>query len=150
MVLPTEPTEPGHDTRTSRRRAGDAAEAVACRHLESAGLVALERQYLRRIGELDLVMVEPGTGTIVFVEVRYRADARRGGALASVTAAKRRRLGLTAAAWLQRHADPRRAARIDLVGLSPADVAAAPRAPGDDFRTAIVEGYRVEWLRGTV
>ena len=126
------------DRRTGRRRAGDAAEAVAARLLESAGLVVLARQWTRRVGELDLVAVEPGPGTIVFVEVRYRAA---GVAVETVGAAKRRRLRSAAAAWLQRHADPRRPARIDVIGLAPARPHDAAPA-GATLR----EGYLITWL----
>jgi putative endonuclease len=106
-------------TRTARQQLGDAAEASAARFLESRGLVVLERGHTRRCGEIDLVCVEPATRGIVFVEVRYRSSHRYGGPLASVTRAKAMRLRKTAAAWLQRHADPRRPARIDVIGLSP-------------------------------
>lgn len=155
---PSAPTASPHDgaaaspdRRTSRRREGDRAEAAACRFLVNAGLVPLDRQFLRRIGELDLVLVEPGTGTIVFVEVRYRADARRGGAAASVDAAKRRRLRRTAAAWLQRHADARRPARIDVVGLAPVRPRAAARA-GEvrGARGKPWEDYLLTWVRAAV
>ena len=131
---------PDVDRRTPARRAGDATEAAAARYLEARGLVRLARQYVRRVGELDLVMVEPGTGRIVFVEVRCRASGERDAAL-SVDAAKRRRLRRVAAAWLQRHADPRRPARIDVLGMAPAS--GDPRGP-------LWEGYRVRWLRGAV
>ena len=96
-------------------------------------------------------MVEPATGTIVFVEVRYRGDVRRGGAAASVDARKRGRLRLAASAWLQRHADPRRPARIDVVGLAPGARAGAPvRArPGEPVPVAW-EGYALLWLPGAV
>ena len=129
---------PPGDARTDRRRAGDAAEAVAARLLESAGLVVLARQWTRRVGELDLVAVEPGPGTVVFVEVRYRAS---GAAVETVGAAKRRRLRSAAAAWLQRHADPRRPARIDVIGLTPARSRGTAPA-GATLR----EGYLITWL----
>ena len=128
------------DRRTAARRAGDAAEAVAARFLESRGLVTLARQWTRRVGELDLVMVEPDTGTIVFVEVRWRARGGAGGAALSVDARKRRRLRRAASAWLQRHADPRRPARIDVLGLAPAGRDASERW----------EGRAVAWLPGAV
>ena len=142
---------PTPDRRTSRRRAGDAAEASAARFLAARGLVPLARQWARRIGELDLVMVCPRTGTIVFVEVRYRASGTRGGATGSVDARKRRRLRLAAAAWLQRHADPRRPARIDVIGMmpgAPLEASGEPRAA----RGAGVawEGYRLDWRPGAV
>lgn len=106
--------------RTYRQQRGDAAESSAARFLESHGLVVLERSFRRRFGELDLVCVDPEDGSIVFVEVRYRSSDSHGGPLASVTPHKALRLRKTAAAWLQRNADPRRRARIDVIGICPA------------------------------
>ena len=155
-------TPPIADRRTSGRRAGDAAEAAAARFLESRGLVPLARQYVRRIGELDLVAVDPATGTIVFAEVRYRGSTARGGAVASVDARKRARLRRTARAWLQRHADPRRPARIDVIGMAPGAPGpgtggsgtdgAGPDDAGERGAGAVVdwEGYRLTWLPGAV
>lgn len=52
-------------------------------------------------GELDLVMRDGDT--LVFVEVRFRASARFGGAAASVDPRKQARLTAAAAYYLQRH-----------------------------------------------
>ena len=93
----------GADAVTSKGR-GDAAEDRALAHLQSQGLVLVERNYRvargpsARGGEIDLVMRD--RGTLVFVEVRSRADGRHGGAAASVTAVKRARLVRTAQHYL--------------------------------------------------
>ncbi len=58
-------------------------------------------------------------GTLVFVEVRLRRDARFGGAAASVDAGKRRKLALAAQAWLVAHPRHRTAAcRFDVVATT--------------------------------
>ncbi|HJX17417.1 MAG TPA: YraN family protein, partial [Acidiferrobacterales bacterium] len=49
---------------------GAQAEALACAHLERAGLRLLTRNYRCPQGEIDLVMDD--RDTLVFVEVRYR------------------------------------------------------------------------------
>ena len=60
--------------------------------------------------------------TIVFVEVRYRSDTRWGDGLASITHAKRRRLGRAAASWLKRHPEYRRSpCRFDAVSVTGAE-----------------------------
>lgn len=79
---------------------GRAAEDAACRHLERAGYRVLLRNFRHRLGELDVVAIEGGT--LALVEVRYRASARYGGAAASVTHAKRRRLARAAQVLLKR------------------------------------------------
>ena len=80
---------------------GDAAEDRALAWLRARGLVLVQRNYRvalgpsARGGEIDLVMSD-GDGTLVFVEVRARAASPpgqgHGGAAASVTPAKQRRL----------------------------------------------------------
>ena len=74
----------------STRSRGARVEAAARGHLIRAGLHAVAANAGYRVGELDLVMRDGAT--LVFVEVRYRADDRFGGGAASVTASKRRRL----------------------------------------------------------
>ena len=69
-------------------------EALACVHLQAAGLNLLARNFSTRFGELDLVMRD--RNVLVFVEVRYRAGTRFGSGAESITASKRPRL-ITAA-----------------------------------------------------
>jgi len=85
------------ESTTARGRRG---EELACRHLESRGLRLLERNYRCRAGEIDLVMRD--ASTLVFVEVRFRASDRFGGAAASVGPAKQMRLTAAASHFLQR------------------------------------------------
>ncbi|CAN6484063.1 unnamed protein product [Victoria cruziana] len=97
---------------------GAAAEDRALRHLQTAGLRLLERNYRtpgRGGGEIDLVM-QSADGTVVFVEVRQRADARHGGAAASVGRVKQRRIVLAARHYLLRWQVPP-PCRFDVVAL---------------------------------
>ena len=90
------------------KQAGDAAEAAALRHLQQAGLRLLERNYRtpgRGGGEIDLIMRTPD-GTTVFVEVRQRSNASHGGAAASISATKRRRIVFAARHYLMRLREP--------------------------------------------
>ena len=73
-----------------RQALGKEAEARAEAMLLVQGLTLVERNYRCRLGEIDLVMRD--RGQLVFIEVRYRRNARHGGALASVDSHKRRRL----------------------------------------------------------
>jgi putative endonuclease len=74
-------------------------ENRALAYLELQGLRLLARNVNFPVGELDLVMRDT-CGALVFVEVRARASAAFGGALASVTAPKRRRLRAAALRYL--------------------------------------------------
>lgn len=84
-----------------RRTRGAQVEAAARAYLIRAGLRPLAANARYRAGELDLVMRE--VETLVFVEVRYRRDARFGGGAASVDARKRRRLVRAAQLFLLAH-----------------------------------------------
>ena len=64
---------------------------------------------------MDLILTDRD-GTLVFVEVRARADASHGGAAASVTAKKQQRLIYAAQHYLLRHASPP-PCRFDVVAL---------------------------------
>jgi len=77
-----------------------------------------------RGGEIDLILRERD-GTLVFVEVRARAPGSHGGAAASVTAAKRKRLVLAAQHYVARLAS----------------------SPPCRFDVVAIDGGRIEWLR---
>lgn len=99
---------------------GAACEALACAHLQTAGLSLLARNFRTRFGELDLVMRDGDI--VVFVEVRYRAGHRYGNGADSVTGVKQARLTAAAQQFLQAH--PRLAAlpcRFDVVAMTGAD-----------------------------
>ena len=86
--------------RQTTKARGDAAEAQALQHLQAQGLTLVRRNYRtpgRGGGEIDLI-VRDRDGTLVFVEVRQRSRGDHGGALASITATKRRRI-----IWAARH-----------------------------------------------
>jgi putative endonuclease len=76
-------------------------ETAAELHLQQAGLQPRARNVRYRSGELDLVMDD--AGTVVFVEVRYRARSDFGGGAASVDVRKCRREAHAAMLYLQDH-----------------------------------------------
>ena len=82
----------------ARHGDGRAAEALAALHLRDRGLSIVERNVRSRHGEIDLVARDGAT--LVFVEVRMRRSQRFGGALESITAAKRARLVTAAKGYL--------------------------------------------------
>ncbi|SCY75152.1 putative endonuclease [Nitrosospira sp. Nl5] len=97
---------------------GSEAERYAEQFLLRRNLVLLHRNYRCRFGEIDLIM---GDGaTLVFVEVRLRASPIYGGAAASITLSKQRKLVLTARHYLASlKAEP--PCRFDAVLLSACD-----------------------------
>jgi putative endonuclease len=100
----------------SRRLDGSAAEGLAAAYLETRGLVVLARNVRCKGGELDLVCRDGDI--LVMVEVRQRRRRDFGGALASVTRHKQRKIIRAARFFLQRHAKWRdHLLRFDVVGL---------------------------------
>lgn len=87
------------EKRTSaKQRLGATHEMRARRYLERAGMRFIAANVTVQGGELDLVMQDKKTW--VFVEVRYRRNDAFGGAAASVTFRKQRRLLHAANVWL--------------------------------------------------
>jgi putative endonuclease len=87
---------------STTKQKGDAAEDHASQHLQTQGLQLVQRNYRtpgRGGGEIDLIMRD-ADGTLVFVEVRKRGSAKHGGALASVTFVKQRRIVFAAQHYL--------------------------------------------------
>lgn len=81
---------PSPDPGSHRGRVGIAAEAVARRALESLGWAVLAGNLEVGRDEIDLVCLDPGGPTLVFVEVRGHSTSRFGAAEESVD---RRKLG---------------------------------------------------------
>jgi putative endonuclease len=82
-----------------RRQTGTLAENSAAAFLESQGFTIVTRNFLRRVGELDLVARLEDL--LVVAEVRTRASERFGGAAASVGRGKQRRIAATTGLLLQ-------------------------------------------------
>ena len=96
---------------------GRRAERRAERLLKRRGLRTVARNFSRRTGEIDLIMLEGDT--LVFVEVRFRSPGAWLTGLASVDPAKQRRLVRTAETFLHEHPEHRfRVTRFDVVSAS--------------------------------
>ena len=108
-----------NDTTTRR---GQEAETRAAEYLAGRGLRVLERNFRVRGGEIDLICRDGAS--LVFVEVRQRSRSDFGGAGASITAAKRRRIVL--------------AARHYLLGKVDCDCR---------FDCVLIDGERLEWVK---
>ena len=80
----------GPDIGDSRLLRGSAAEGIAAEYLEARGIAVLARNVRCKAGELDLVCRDGDV--LVIVEVRQRRGHDFGGALASVTRHKQRKI----------------------------------------------------------
>ena len=97
-----------------RRQIGTLAENTAAAFLESQGFTIVARNFLRRIGEIDVVA--RAGDLLVVAEVRTRASERFGGAAASVSRGKQRRVAATTSLFLQRRPELQRCrVRFDVI-----------------------------------
>jgi putative endonuclease len=104
-------------TTPSTTRQGALAEDRALTYLQRQGLATVVRNYRCKGGEIDLIM-RAADDTLVFVEVRQRSGRGFGGAAASITLAKQRRV-LRAASHYLATLDRLPPCRVDVVALDP-------------------------------
>ena len=100
-------------TRQTSGNAGRQAEDLATRFLEKKKFRIIARNYRCRGGEIDLVCRDGKV--LVFVEVRLRQSTAFGGAAASVTAIKQRRIILAAQHFLMTNALTNDDCRFDCI-----------------------------------
>ena len=92
---------------------GLAAEERAAQFLSQQGCRIVARNWHCKSGEIDLVAWDGAV--CVFVEVRMRASEQFGGAAASITASKQRKLLLSAQTYLQAEHSGEPECRFDAV-----------------------------------
>jgi putative endonuclease len=112
--------------RTELQEIGRSGEDRALAYLQQQGLTLVARNFLCKVGELDLIMRDGGH--LVFVEVRERNNPGFGGAAASISPAKQRRIVRAAQFYLLR-CKPLPPCRIDIVAI---------------------DGDRINWLRNAI
>ncbi|MDP3997034.1 MAG: YraN family protein [Candidatus Andersenbacteria bacterium] len=81
------------------KKQGDLGEALARRHLENKGMRFVQANWGCKTGEIDLIMKDGST--LVFVEVRLRAETKYGEGDETVAWQKIRKLIRTAQFWQQ-------------------------------------------------
>jgi putative endonuclease len=99
-----------------REQLGRWGEKRCERFLKRKGLKTLTRNFLCKTGEIDLVMVDTD-GTLVFVEVKTRANEDFGPSESAVTAAKKIRMFRAARFFLASHKIDDRPYRFDVVTI---------------------------------
>jgi putative endonuclease len=112
-----------------RLQRGAAAEQLAAEHLQARGVKILGRNLRCKAGELDLVCLDDGV--LAVVEVRQRGRADYGGARASVTWGKQRRIIRATQFFLRDKHWSHMPLRFDVVAIE-----GQPEGP-----------HRVEWIK---
>ena len=102
--------------RTDRKSLGRWGEKRCEKFLRAKGFKTLTRNFSCNSGEVDLVMVD-NDSTLVFVEVKTRANEVFGPPEQSVTHSKRNKLARTAQYFLATHEIEDRPFRFDVVAI---------------------------------
>ncbi|SFV69471.1 Predicted endonuclease distantly related to archaeal Holliday junction resolvase [hydrothermal vent metagenome] len=84
-----------------KRKIGNKVEDYALKYLKNKGLSLIERNYLTKYGELDLVMLD--NNTLVFIEIRYRKKSDFGSAVETVNLKKQKKIINTAEYFLNEY-----------------------------------------------
>lgn len=101
----------------STRQRGDNVELFAENHLKKQGLTLVEKNFNSRFGEIDLIMLD--NSTLVFVEVRFRANTSYGSGAETVNFRKQQKIIKTAQLYLQANKKmQQRDCRFDVVSVT--------------------------------
>lgn len=104
-----------NDAERATRTLGRAGEDIACRYLERKGYTIVARGFRMFRGEIDIIARDGAT--LVFVEVKARADESHGRPEESVTPAKQRQIRKIAQGWLLANPAPGVDCRFDVVAI---------------------------------
>lgn len=94
---------------------GRRGERLAASHLRRCGWRILERNWRFHNKEIDLVARRGGV--VAFIEVKTRAAGSLGHPLETITALKRRDLGIAARGWITLRGRPGESYRFDAVAV---------------------------------
>jgi putative endonuclease len=127
---------------TKKQRSGNLAEQFASDYLKEQKLRIIDKNFLCKAGEIDIIALDPQANTLVFIEVRFRKNSHFGSALESVTYKKQQKI-IRAAHYflalnkqLQKHA-----CRFDVVALENSD------NKEKKAYQANKACYKVEWIK---
>lgn len=89
-----------------RKDLGRQGEDIACDFLRRRGYRIIERNYIGKTGEIDIVALDEsvnGEGVLTFVEVKSRCDMRYGSPAEAVTRRKLQHVVRSAELYLAKH-----------------------------------------------
>jgi putative endonuclease len=105
---------------------GSDAEQIAVSYLQRQHLILVTQNYRCRFGEIDLIMHDGNT--LVFIEVRMRANDQFGGAAVSITPTKQAKLLRTARHYLS-------------------EINSEPLCRFDALLLSGAKGQEIEWIK---
>lgn len=100
----------------TRREIGSRYEYIAASYLEKNGVQVIEQNYQRKTGEIDLIAKDGEY--LVFIEVKYRSNEKKGEPLSAVDYRKQRRIYKTAQWYLNENKiGTETPCRFDVIGI---------------------------------
>lgn len=99
------------------RNKGQHYETLALKFLQKQGMTLVKRNYQTRLGEIDLIMQQHTQ--LIFVEVRFRANARYGSGADTIRKNKQRNIIATAKHYLQiNKLTEKTSSRFDVISIN--------------------------------
>lgn len=102
------------DDQPHTRAQGRWGEDAASRWLRGQGYTILERNFMTKVGEIDVVAHDGET--LCFIEIKARTSDRYGLAISAISRTKKRRLARAAAVYLLRN-PTESPCRFDVLGM---------------------------------
>lgn len=99
----------------NKRKIGNDYEQLAGKYLEAQGYQIMEYNFYSRTGEIDIVALHEGY--LVFVEVKYRKDDKKGYPLEAVSFQKQRAISRCAMFYMKKKGFSEMPVRFDVVGI---------------------------------
>lgn len=101
----------------SKREIGFEYEEIAKEFLISKKLKFVEKNFYCKYGEIDLIMYEKDTKTLIFVEVKYRKNSNYGNPLEVINNKKIENILITSKTYINKN-QWKYNIRFDVVGIS--------------------------------
>jgi putative endonuclease len=108
-------TDRGHRPRREKKELGKKGEEKALRFLKKKGYRIIEKNYVCKLGEMDIIAKEKDT--LVFVEVKTRTTTEFGPPQLAVNSSKQRQLSKVALNYLKEKQLEEVKARFDVVAI---------------------------------
>ena len=100
----------------NNREIGTKAEEIACWFLRQQGYKIIDRNFYTRVGEIDIIAKDGQT--LVFIEVKYRKDAKKGYPAQAVDLRKQQKIQKSAMYYLKKnHLSFEQMIRFDVVEI---------------------------------
>lgn len=101
----------------NQRLIGSRGEEKAKRYLEQQGYEVIDSNYLKRVGEIDIIAFDPDQKEYVFIEVKYRKNTQYGYPEEYVDDQKLDKMEQVIHLWLDEHDSLEAEWRIDVISI---------------------------------